>query len=194
MQLSVVPDRELVRQYLEGNQACFKVLLERHRQKIFSGVNGQEKEMPLTAIKKFLTAVVSKADQAIEKAKTARGLIATYFTHEVTEYDTYDRSNHDGFSFVRPRAFKRHALPLFLEGFVHALRIEKNPKRAAKLFEAVKKSPLYDKALKMYKVNADLSSESEEIGKNAFSRASIAENSALPTRKKTPLPRRRKSG
>ncbi len=152
---------------------------ENFRQKILSGVNGQEKEMSLAAIKKFLTAVVAKTDQAIEKAKNSKGLITTYFTHEVTEFDTYDRSNHDGFSFVRPRAFKRHILPLFLEGFVHALRLEKNPKRAAKLFEAVKKSPLFDKALKMYKVNADLSSESEEIGRTRIFPAGWLENESI---------------
>lgn len=138
---------------------------ESYRQKVLYSISGQDKEMPLAAIKKFLIAVVDKTDKAIELAKGPKGLLATYFIHEVMSHDTFDRYNHDGFPYVKPRVFRKHALPLFLEGFVHALRIEKNQKRAQKLYQAIKKSPLYDKKLKMYKVNADLSTESEEIGR-----------------------------
>jgi len=56
-------------------------------------------------------------------------------------------------------------LPLFLEGFVHALKVEENQNSALQLYQRIKESPLYDKRLKMYKVNADLSEESEEIGR-----------------------------
>jgi len=54
-------------------------------------------------------------------------------------------------------------LPLFLEGFVHALRTERPAARA--LYQAVRRSPLWDRKLKMYKVNAPLDKESFEIGR-----------------------------
>jgi hypothetical protein len=62
---------------------------------------------------------------------------------------------------VRVKKFKQKPLPLFLEGFVHALKVEKDKK----IYQMVKKSALYDKKLKMYKVNAPLAGTPIEIGR-----------------------------
>jgi hypothetical protein len=69
-------------------------------------------------------------------------------------------------------------LPLFLEGFVHALRVSDHG-QASELFKAVKKSPLYDKKLGMYKVNTDLSKETEEIGRTRVFPAGWLENESV---------------
>ena len=62
--------------------------------------------------------------------------------------------------------FKHRPLPLFLEGMVHYLRIvDKEKAKAEKVFDAVKKSALYDKKLKMYKVCVSLKDMPEEIGR-----------------------------
>jgi hypothetical protein len=75
--------------------------------------------------------------------------------------------------------FKKHILPLFLEGYVHALRVEKSQTRAQKLYTQVQKSDLFDKELKMYKVNTDLSGESEEIGRTRIFPAGWLENESI---------------
>jgi hypothetical protein len=89
-----------------------------------------------------------------------------------------DGKHHDGTSRVRPLAFKRHDLPMFLEGFVHALRVG-HPHQAKSLYHAVKRSKLYDKKLGMYKVNADLSGESEEIGRTRIFPSGWLENESI---------------
>jgi len=48
---------------------------------------------------------------------------------------------------------------------MHALRLSKDFKQAAELYKAARKSPLFDKKLKMYKVTASLESMPEEIGR-----------------------------
>ena len=81
----------------------------------------------------------------------------------MTQHEVLDKSYH-GQHHVKPLKFQRHDLPLFLEGFVHALRVV-DRRQALELFRSVKKSSLYDKKLGMYRVNADLSRETQEIGR-----------------------------
>ena len=84
---------------------------------------------------------------------------------------------------MRPRAFKRHDLPLFLEGFVHALRDTEcvsYARGSTRFIRAVRSSKLYDrKKLGMYKVNTDLSKESDEIGRTRIFPAGWLENESV---------------
>jgi len=82
-------------------------------------------------------------------------------------------------SYVRPLKFKAHSLPLFLEGFVHALRLERDPVKAQKLYLKIRQSPLFDSALKMYKVNCDLSACPEEIGRTKIFPRGWLENESI---------------
>ncbi len=151
---------------------------EQYRQSIRLGIAGDEKPVTVGDIRKFLNLIVAKVNQAVEKAKNGDELFATYFYHEVTDHEVLDRRHHDDSPYVRPLAFKRHDLPLFLEGFVHALRAG-HPGQAKALYQAVKKSKLYDKKLGMYKVNANLSSESEEIGRARIFPSGWLENESV---------------
>jgi len=153
-------------------------LKEHYRHAIRYGIKGQEKFLTVADIKKFLDGIIQRCDTGIRKAKYTNKLFATYFYHEVTEYDLLDRSHH-GQHHVRPKAFKRHDLPLFLEGFVHALRAENDLSEALSLFKAVRSSPLYDRDLKMYKVNANLSNESDEIGRTRIFPSGWLENESV---------------
>ena len=56
-------------------------------------------------------------------------------------------------------------LPPFLEGPVHALKVQPDAASARSLHEQVKASDLFDQKLGMYKVNASLKDESHEIGR-----------------------------
>jgi hypothetical protein len=51
-----------------------------------------------------------------------------------------------------------------LEGFVRALKVA-SPKNAKKLYQQVRTSALYDKKLKMYKVNSSLEDQPHDIGR-----------------------------
>jgi hypothetical protein len=60
--------------------------------------------------------------------------------------------------------FKQKPLPLFLEGFVHALRIA-GPDEARRLYEAARTSELFDRQLGMYRLNAPLGDNALELGR-----------------------------
>lgn len=152
-------------------------LKEHYRHSVRSGIDGAERGMALSEIMLFLSGVIDKTTQSLEKARDSKGLFATYFYHEVTEYQELERS-HFGEHHVRAIAFKRHDLPYFLEGFVHALRVM-NHKDALNLYQAIKKSPLYDKALGMYRVNASLKNETEEIGRTRIFPSGWLENESV---------------
>ena len=153
-------------------------LKEYFRSTIRYGIKGQEKPIAIAQIKEFLDGIIKKCDTGVLKAKYGNGLFATYFYHEVTEYDLLDKSHH-GQHHVRARAFKRHDLPLFLEGFVHAMRTQSSPSQANALYKAVRSSKLFDRKLGMYKVNADISKESDEIGRTRIFPAGWLENESV---------------
>jgi len=91
-------------------------------------------------------------------------VVPTYFTNLPTEW----KESSDG---VHPTSFDHRPLPAFLEGTVHALRLPIDPAWKKKLIENVRSSPLWDEKLRMYKVSADLSHETPELGRaNAFTR------------------------
>ncbi|OGB86825.1 hypothetical protein A3H38_01710 [candidate division WOR-1 bacterium RIFCSPLOWO2_02_FULL_46_20] len=114
---------------------------ENHRQETRLGLSGRETKINCPEVRDFLNNIVKKCDDGIKKCLKKYKNYYTYFTNI-------------------PGAAQR-PLPLFLEGFVHALKIEKDKN----IYNLVKKSPLYDKALKMYKVNAPLKEAPLEIGR-----------------------------
>jgi len=151
---------------------------EHYRSRIRKGITGQEEVLNISDVRAFLKLIVERCRQGLEHGRTKDGLLSTYFTHEVIDHAVLDkkRGNH---SYVLPVAFKRHALPLFLEGFVHALKVNRDHKTAAELYQKVRKSSLYDTKLKMYRVNADISSQSEEIGRTRIFPRGWLENESI---------------
>jgi hypothetical protein len=153
-------------------------LKEHYRHTIRYGIKGHEKPLTVGEIRKLVDGIIERCDAGALRARYDNGLFATYYYHEVMEYDLLDKS-HQGQHHVRPKAFKRHDLPLFLEGFVHALRAEGASTEALALYKAVRSSSLYDRKLGMYKVNADLSKESDEIGRTRIFPAGWLENESI---------------
>lgn len=142
------------RDYLWWRQA--NIIKEEFRKEVFLRVRGEEKELKVEQLEKFLAKVIAKLDNGIKKAKDAKtGVYFTYFIYEVKKYTLRNKA-------VVPLRFKRKPLPLFLEGPMHALRVEGG--RSG--YEALKKTELFDKKLKMYRLNASLKSEPLEIGRS----------------------------
>lgn len=151
---------------------------EQYRLRVRKGIDGREENISAGEIREFLERIMTRADHAVRRAAGSDGLVATYFRHEVRDYALLNRTD-DGHSYVLPIKFRKQALPPFLEGFVHALRVERDPVRAQRLYHRVKKSPLYDKKLRMYKANADLTGESEEIGRTRIFPRGWLENESI---------------
>lgn len=152
---------------------------ENYRKNILQGVTGTERKMKVKDIRTFLERVIQKTDQAKEEARNGQGFLATYFYHSVKDYKTIENAPHDGHQYVRPTSFEKHALPLFLEGYVHAMRAAESKEEARKFYAQVRESHLYDRKLKMYKVNQDLSNETEEIGRTRIFPSGWLENESV---------------
>lgn len=132
-------------------------LKEAYRERVFMGFDGEQREFAWAAVRAFLGEVSSHLKGAIAKAKTPEG-IATYFAYEAKN----DRSLEGGT--VADLQFEPKPLPLFLEGFVHALRIA-DTSEARRLYDAVRTSELFDGKLGMYRLNAPLGEQALDLGR-----------------------------
>lgn len=136
------------------------LLKEAFRKRTMFGLDGTQSEVSRQDLDDFLTLGLKKLDNGIEKAKDKENKIYySYFINEVADFDKLNSPN------IKPKRFIQKKVPFFLESQVHALRLSENKDFAAKLHEAVKRSELFDKELKMYKVTASLKNMPETIGR-----------------------------
>ncbi|MBN3033489.1 MAG: cellobiose phosphorylase [Candidatus Saganbacteria bacterium] len=130
-------------------------LKETFRRQTRFGVSGEELGVSGDYAAGFLRAVIAKCDRGVERVLQRDGNYTTYFINDAVEYEVAPGRE------LALKQFKQAPLPLFLEGFVHALKVE----RDKSIYARVKASPLYDAKLKMYKVNAPLKETPLEIGR-----------------------------
>ena len=135
-------------------------LKEEYRSITRLGFSGSEAETSAGALISILDKALRKINDGLAKARDkGKGLYSSYFINEVTECRPLKES------YIMPLRFAQKRLPLFLEGQMHGLRLAQTPQEAKTIYEATKKSPLYDKKLEMYKVTAPLAGMPEEIGR-----------------------------
>lgn len=127
-------------------------LLEGYRAQVFMGFGGAQKALSHGTARSMLGDISAFLTTAIAKASNTDGSITTYCAFEA---DTFTERA-DGT--VHITAFAPRPLPLFLEGFVHAMRIA-TPAQARDLYLAVQKSDLYDRKLGMYRLNVPLTAQ-----------------------------------
>lgn len=132
-------------------------LKEAYREQVFMGFVGAEQTLARADIQSFLSLVTEYLETAIDKARTAKGIV-TYFAYDAEDYHELEPG---GIAVTR---FQQKQLPLFLEGFVHALRIA-NPTQAQTLYQAVQNSELFDSKLGMYRVNEPLGDNALDLGR-----------------------------
>ncbi len=113
--------------------------------------------------RKALSAMLSRLEGAVQEGIEAAcgfggGVIPTYFTFTASAV----QSTPEG---PMPTELQPEAMPLFLEGPVHYLKLSNGTEKKRALHELVRKSPLYDEKLHMYKVNASLQNVSFEVGR-----------------------------
>ncbi|MFH1541683.1 MAG: hypothetical protein ABIE84_01160, partial [bacterium] len=141
---------------------------ENYRLQTKLGVSGDIETINSPELIVFLNQVIEKCTSAVKKCLKKYKNYYTYFINEVVKYEKIDGS-------VKVKKFCQRPLPLFLEGFVHALKVEKD----REIPKLVKESSLYDKKLKMYKVNASLKDETIEIGRTKIFTPGWLENESI---------------
>ena len=149
---------------------------EGYRSRIRLGFDGTTKTLALGELRPILEAFEAKVSAGLQRAvemnaSTSPGIPPTYFAYTVTDFDLITGNDgepqHDeqGRPYVKAKGFMPTALPLFLEGPVHALKVQPDVASARSLYGRIQESDLFDRELGMYKVNAPLKDQSHEIGR-----------------------------
>ncbi len=139
---------------------------ETYREQVRFGIDGETVTLGFNALSPVLATFAEMVQQGINRALMLNdGLPPTYFAYTVTDYTLLDGADAHGRPYVKATRFEPRVLPLYLEGFVHALKLGDGTAQARALYERVKHSALYDRQLGMYKINASLADESHEIGR-----------------------------
>jgi hypothetical protein len=124
--------------------------------------------MPLAEVIAFLklgSELVERpfSGKARQKLVSKTGVPYTYFVNDVVDSEATGRENHLGYPTVRAKAFSQRPVKLFLEGPVHWMKHRRAEAKA--VYDAVARSPLFDKKLKMYKSCENMRGESAELGR-----------------------------
>jgi hypothetical protein len=141
---------------------------EKYRDATRFGVAGRDVAMPLSGLRAFLADGVAVLDLIFEgpgrdHAVSPDGVPYTYFVNDVVEARPTGRTSHLGAPTVHPLRFTQRPVRLFLEGPVHWMKERRED--AAQIYEAVRRSPIYDSALGMYKACESMIGESYELGR-----------------------------
>ena len=139
---------------------------ESYRVRIRLGFDGETIEVPCGQLVPVLEAFRAKVQAGIRRAVEMNGGVPpTYLAYTVAEYEILDGTDREGRPYVRARRFEPAVLPLFLEGPVHALKVQGSAAEARALYGRIQESDLYDRKLGMYRVNASLEEQPHEIGR-----------------------------
>lgn len=130
---------------------------EAYREKIYGGFSGKRRRVSAEEAVSLLEVLSGKVQAGIEKARRrGNGICPTYFTFQAEDGESEGNM---------PKRMNVKALPLFLEGPVHWMKLGYSRKEKAAMAERVRESGLYDRRLKMYKVNDSLKGVSFEAGR-----------------------------
>ena len=143
-------------------------LRERFRARIRTGSSGDRCSVSSTQLTQLLSGVERRARAAVAKSVDPQaGLIHTYYVNrpEVLTPPAVDPAANAAPLVERVKKFTAEPLPLYLEGQVHWLRLLDRPEQARAVWQAVRKSPLFDDELQMYKLNECLERCPPEIGR-----------------------------
>ncbi len=154
---------------------------EKYREKTKLGFDGAEKEFSLADLEKMLKLFLKKVDKAIRKAYIpSKDICSTYFINEVSKFKHINKLDPvRDLPLVKPTEFKSKRLPLFMEGIVRAIKVEDDIKKVRRLYNTLKKTKLYDKKLKMYKINESLKDVSKEVGRSSIFTPGWLENESI---------------
>ena len=132
---------------------------ERYRNQTYQGIHGKKVEIKAAELASVLGGFADTVRSGIHKAKVlSDGSIPAYFAYDVPEYQVTEEG-------IVPLKYVPVETPHFLEGAVRYLKLPGSVEDKRRIYQMVKGSDLYDAPLKMYKINASLSSASYELGR-----------------------------
>jgi hypothetical protein len=141
---------------------------EKYRDDIQFGLSGEISQVDSEDIFATLKNMANHLLKAIDKLYYEyEGIVPTYLTYDVTDYEEIKDNNkgHNGYKLVKPLAFKRKAVSPFLEAPARLLKSGYNQEKLVAMAEKIKKSDLFDQALKQYKTSVPLDNDTFEIGR-----------------------------
>ncbi|TVQ25371.1 MAG: hypothetical protein EA383_08565 [Spirochaetaceae bacterium] len=138
---------------------------ETYREETRNGFSGGRQALQRDELAVLLQGMQDDVQAGLRRGRDRTGL--AYPTYLVVAPNDTPELHHflaegDGGSKL---SFDLRPLPLFLEGMVKALSVETDPAERARIHETVMESDLYDRKLKMLRVNAPLENEPHEIGR-----------------------------
>lgn len=180
--------RDAARDYDFWNRASSAK--EEYREKTRLGIGGAEKPVRMGDLRHFLELALRKLDLGIAKSWDRKsGIPSTYFINKVVRSEPIVqygpggtksvKRSRKGLPCFRALGFKLVRLPLFLEGPVHLLRIERDRAKARELARRIRSSGLFDRKLRMYKVNESLAGQPMEIGRTRIFSPGWLENESI---------------
>ncbi len=142
-------------------------LKEAYREAVRAGIGGQERTLSAVQLQDAAGIMAAKLRAGLAKAQAlGDGVIPTFFTFEATAWQQTGRHNPvNGYPCVAVQGFRAQPLPAFLEGPARLLKTLGDPDEARSLYEGVKASDLYDKALGMYQTSVSLEATPHDIGR-----------------------------
>lgn len=159
---------------------------ESFRDHVRLGVAGEEAGLSGTEILRFLDTADAALELGLTRAVDDAGLPVSYYIHEVKAFERLPQDagashsgDHPATVPVQVRRFQTRPVSAFLEGSVHALRGMQDPRKAGALYAAVRRSPLFDRTLGMYRTNVPLDNESFEIGRSRIFSPGWLENESI---------------
>ena len=134
-------------------------MLALYRDSIYGHEIDQETRTSSALISYFCT-TRTVLEQNLEKAKKENnGYLPTFYYFEICGWKELAPEK------VIPSELQRKTLPLFLEGMVKQLKMASSPEEKLIIHKDILSSPLYDKSLRMFLLNASISSEPASIGR-----------------------------
>lgn len=160
---------------------------EQYRAQTTMGISGVERQLSIRTLKLIAARFLERVSRGVRKERLLdkkTGVVRTNFEYVPTQYDGIEengvpKKNRAGHTCIRVRAFEQKPLPLFLEGPVHFLRINEDRATAETLNKNIVKSTLFDKELKMLKINAPLDGVPLTIGRITIFTPGWLENESI---------------
>ena len=140
--------------------------VEEYRAKMRLGIVEEEKECVSGEFLELLSMMKSQITEKLNNLNSKFEVLPSYLVYDVEEYEELEGKTPYGLNKVKVLSYKMRPLPVFLEAPSRYLKLQSIPENSAKrLYEAIRKTDLYDKKLKMYRTSVDLDSESLENGR-----------------------------
>lgn len=138
---------------------------EQYREKSKIYVQDHTQQILKTELVRLLSSMNDILEKGMETAiHIGEGIMPTYLIHSVEAFELNDYMTPYGLQSVVPLQFKCRILPNFLEAPARYIKGQKEEEAEA-MYNKVKRSPIYDQQLKMYKTSESMEKEGYEIGR-----------------------------